>query len=140
MSTVLFLVPQRPAPASTNRAACSSPAVPRTCCPWVRPPAPDERTPLALPAWRTPPGFHRRSTARVASANERTGQPLLICCPARHRLAATGPGCGLPPPWCAKTLPPLYEQAEVAALRAAGLQVRTVWQAACCHRRACLGR
>ena len=120
------LVPQRPAPASTNpRCAQRSPAVLPTC-PVVCLPAPDERTPWGFARV----GAHRRAFTAAAlrglQGQMSAHNPLLICQAPRHRLAATGPGCGCHHRGVRRHCRP-YEQAEVAALRAAGLQVRTVW-------------
>ena len=91
-------------------------------------PAPDERTPWGFARV----GAHRRAFTAAALRGLREqmnalGNPLLICqAPPATALPQLAQAVGATTLVCEDIAAP-YEQAEVAALRAAGLQVRTVW-------------
>ena len=91
-------------------------------------PAPDERTPWGFARV----GAHRRAftAAALRGLHQQTsalGNPLLICqAPPATALPQLAKAVGATTVVCEDIAAP-YEQAEVAALRAAGLQVRTVW-------------
>ena len=92
-------------------------------------PAPDERTPWGFARV----GPHRRAFIAAALRGlqgqmSALGNPLLICrAPPATALPQLAQAVGATTVVCEDIAAP-YEQAEVAALRAAGLQVRTVWQ------------
>ncbi|HVL43398.1 MAG TPA: deoxyribodipyrimidine photo-lyase, partial [Acidovorax sp.] len=92
-------------------------------------PAPDESTPWGFARV----GAHRRAftAAALRGLHQRMralGNPLLICqAPPATALPQLAKAVGATTVVCDDIAAP-YEQAEVAALRAAGLQVRTVWQ------------
>ena len=68
-----------------------------------------------------PPGLHRLPRCWLPGADKRAGQPLLICqSPPATALPQLAPGCGCHHRGVRRHCRP-YEQAEVAALRAAGL-------------------
>ena len=91
-------------------------------------PAPDERTPWGFARV----GAHRRAFTAAAlrglqGQTSALGNPLLICqAPPATALPQLAQAVGATTVVCEDIAAP-YEQAEVAALRAAGLQVRTVW-------------
>ena len=91
-------------------------------------PAPDESTPWGFARV----GTHRRAftAAALRGLHQQTsalGNPLLICqAPPATALPQLAQAVGATTVVCEDIAAP-YEQAEVAALRAAGLQVRTVW-------------
>ncbi|MFN7043093.1 MAG: DASH family cryptochrome [Acidovorax temperans] len=90
--------------------------------------APDEGTPWGFARV----GAHRRAftAAALRGLQQQTtalGNPLLICqAPPATALPQLAQAVGATTVVCEDIAAP-YEQAEVAALRAAGLQVRTVW-------------
>ncbi len=91
-------------------------------------PAPDECTPWGFARV----GAHRRAFTAAALRGlqgqmSALGNPLLICqAPPATALPQLAQAVGATTVVCEDIAAP-YEQAEVAALRAAGLQVRTVW-------------
>ena len=91
-------------------------------------PAPDESTPWGFARV----GAHRRAftAAALRGLHQQTsalGNPLLICqAPPATALLQLAQAVGATTVVCEDIAAP-YEQAEAAALRAAGLQVRTVW-------------
>ena len=91
-------------------------------------PAPDEPTPWGFARV----GAHRRAFTSAALRGlqrqmSALGNPLLICqAPPASALLQLAQAVGATTVVCEDIAAP-YEQAEVAALRAAGLQVRTVW-------------
>ena len=97
-------------------------------------PAPDERTPWGFARV----GSHRRAFTAAAlrwlhQQTSALGNPLLICqAPPATALPQLAQAVGTTTVVCEDMAAP-YEQAEVAALRAAGLQVRTVWHSSLLH-------
>jgi deoxyribodipyrimidine photo-lyase len=91
-------------------------------------PAPDERTPWGFARV----GAHRRAFTAAAlrglqGSMSALGNPLLVCqAPPATALLQLAQAVGATTVVCEDIAAP-YEQAEVVALRAAGLQVRTVW-------------
>ena len=91
-------------------------------------PAPDEPTPWGFARV----GAHRRAFTAAALRGlqgqmSTLGNPLLICqAPPATALPRLAQAVGATTVVCEDIAAP-YEEAEVAALRAAGLQVRTVW-------------
>ena len=128
MSTVLFWFRNnlrlRDQPAL--RAALTSGAT--RLLPVVRLPEPDEPTPWGFARV----GAHRRAFTAAALRGlqgqmSTLGNPLFICqAPPATALPRLAQAVGATTVVCEDIAAP-YEQAEVAALRAAGLQVRTVW-------------
>lgn len=97
-------------------------------------PAPDESTPWGFARV----GPHRRAFTAAAIRGlqgkmHALGNPLLICeAPPATALPQLAQAVGATTVVCEDIAAP-YEQAEVAALRAAGLQVRTVWHSSLLH-------
>ena len=97
-------------------------------------PAPDERTPWGFARV----GAHRRAftAAALRGLHQQTsalGNPLLVCqTPPATALPQLAQAVGATTVVCEDIAAP-YEQAEVAALRAAGLQVRTLWHSSLLH-------
>ena len=97
-------------------------------------PAPDEPTPWGFARV----GAHRRAFTAAALRGlqgqmSTLGNPLLICqAPPATALPQLAKAVGATTVVCEDIAAP-YEQAEVAALRAAGLQVRTVWHSSLLH-------